>query len=453
MILTARYIIPIEGQPLENGALVVRDELILDIGPSEEMLEKYPHDEVKDFGRAAIMPGLVDLHTHLEYSALRGIVHDVPYAEWLALEHKKADLMTYDDRLNSARIGCMEMIQGGVTTVAEFSSSGASLEAIKEMGLRASVYRSVGALEKSAVGTAVDSAVSDIRTWRENSDDSLIHIGIAPKALHACHPELFSQVNAIAEKDNLPVAMHIAGSSEEYRFIRYGTTPLSVRGIEGTDENLTDRPMHLPAGVTPVNYALNWEAFDSRNVLAVHCVHVDAEDIRQLQDNDVAIAISTRANAQLGMGLAPLPEYIRAGLRVGLGTDSPAAIDTADMFVEMRLGMLLHRAVNSSEFLTAETMLYLATLGGARALRMDDKIGSLKKGKRADIIVVDLSSSRQTPLVDPVMAVVTSASATDVRFTMVNGKVLYNDETFLTGIDGEEVTQRVIETRYRLRDE
>ena len=121
----------------------------------------------------------------------------------------------------------------------------------------------------------------------------------------------------------------------------------------------------------------------------------------------------------------PLPTFLKSGIRVGLGTDSPAATDSSDMFIEMRLGMLIHRSVDRDVFLTAKTMLELATIGGARALHMEDEIGTLEPGKRADITVVDLSGSRQTPLVDPVTAVVEGGAAADVMFTMVGGKPVY----------------------------
>ena len=117
-------------------------------------------------------------------------------------------------------------------------------------------------------------------------------------------------MNEVAEKLDLPVAMHVAGSYEEYSYIMRGSTPLSVRGIETGGDALTDRPMWLPTGVTPVNYALNWNAFNSHDVLAAHCVHVDDNDIAKLKEHDVAISVNTRCNAQLGMGLAPLPTFL-----------------------------------------------------------------------------------------------------------------------------------------------
>ena len=452
MLLCAEHIIPVTQPPIDDGAVLVRDGRIVEIGGAQRMKARYPEEEVRDFGRSAIMPGFVDCHTHLEYTALRGIVHDVPYAEWLAHEHAKADRLTHDDRYDSALLGGMEMLAGGVTTVADFTSTGASCEAVRDLGLRSVIYRSVGVPEKAKVDSAMKAAVEDIQDWRGDSDPALTRIGVAPKALHACHPTVFKRVNEVAAKLDTPVAMHMAGSYEEYRYIKNGSTPLSVRGIEG-DDSLTDRPMWLPTGVTPVNYALNWGAFHSKDVLAVHCVHVDDQDIAKLKEYDVAVAVCTRCNAQLGMGLAPLQEFLKAGIRVGLGTDSPAATDTSDMFTEMRLATLIHRAVERSSFLTAQTMLELATIGGARALRMEDEIGSLEPGKRADVIVVDLSGSRQTPLVDPVTAVVTGAAAADVLFTMVEGVVRYErGGTWNINVEPAEVAHRGIQIRGKLRD-
>ncbi len=460
MLLCAEHIIPIAGEPIDDGAVLVRDGRIVEVGGSQRMKAHYPQEEVRDFGRSAIMPGFVDCHTHLEYTALRGIVHDVPYSEWLALEHAKADRMSHDDRYDSAVIGGMEMIAGGVTTVADFTSTGASFEAAQDVGLRGKFYRSVGATVKSQVGSAVEAALSDIERWREQADPERTVIGIAPKALHACHPSIYRLVNEASERYGLPVAMHVAGSYEEYMYIMRGCTPLSVRGIEAGNDALTDRPMWLPTGVTPVNYALNWGAFNGSDVLAAHCVHVNDDDIAKLKEHDVAISVNTRCNAQLGMGLAPLQTFLKAGIRVGLGTDSPAATDSSDMFIEMRLGMLIHRAVDRNVFLTAKTMLELATIGGARALRMEDEIGTLEPGKRADITVVDLSGSRQTPLVDPVTAVVEGGAAADVMFTMVNGKPVYErgSKWDVRGnkwemlIDPAEARQRGIQIRGKLRD-
>ncbi|MDO5043100.1 MAG: amidohydrolase family protein, partial [Slackia sp.] len=183
MLLCAEHIIPVTQPPIDDGAVLVRDGRIVEIGGAQRMKARYPEEEVRDFGRAAIMPGFVDCHTHLEYTVLRGIVHDVPYAEWLAHEHAKADMMTRDDRYDSALLGGMEMLSGGVTTVADFTGTGASREAARDLGLRSVIYRSVGVPDKAKVDSAIKAAVEDVQAWSADSDPAITRVGIAPKAL------------------------------------------------------------------------------------------------------------------------------------------------------------------------------------------------------------------------------------------------------------------------------
>ncbi|MEG1197718.1 MAG: amidohydrolase family protein, partial [Raoultibacter sp.] len=192
-------------------------------------------------------------------------------------------------------------------------------------------------------------AKADIKKWKSEVDSDRITIGIAPAALFVCHPSVFGKVVEFAG-DSMPIAMHLAGTREEYDFIKYGSSPFSIHA-EDVKRGYVEIPPWLPTGVTPVNYALNWGAFESPNVLAIHCVHINDEDLEKLKEHDVAIAVCPRCNAQLGMGVAPITEFLRAGMRVGLGTDSPAATDSTDMLTEMRIGMLVQRAVNVGKFL------------------------------------------------------------------------------------------------------
>ena len=293
-------------------------------------------------------------------------------------------------------------------------------------------------------------AENDIMHWSQEVDPDRISIGIAPAPIYMCHPAVFGRVSELATRDDLPVAMHLAGSREEYYFVKRGSSSFSVHG-ESVRRGFLEIPPWLPTGVSPVRYALNWGAFESPNVLAVHCVHTDEEDVKKLKEYNVAIAVCPRCNAQLGMGVAPVDEFMRAGLRVGIGTDSPAATDSTDMLSEMRLGMLIQRAVNVGRFLDSESMLEMATIGGARALKLDDEIGSLEIGKRADVIAVDLSSSQQSPSTNPVSAMVNTCTSADVIMTMVDGKTLYERDKWHIDVEVAKHIARVIEIRGKLR--
>lgn len=449
MLLCADYVLPITSEPIEAGAVLVRNGKIFDVGKADMLRLRYPEEECYNYGESVLMPGFVDVHTHMDGTVLRGIVHDVPYSEWLARVTNANDRLSYPEQYESAVLGCLEALSSGITTIADISASGATVDAMQALGLRGVVYREVGAMDKRRIDHAMRSAASDIDKWSGKVDSGRIFMGIAPASLYSCHPLVYKRCAEYAG-DSLRVAMHLAGSQEEYNFVRYGSSPFSVHGMD-EKRGFVEIPPWLPTGVSPVNYALNWGAFDAKRTMAIGLVHVNDADIAKLKQYDVSVALSPRSNAQLGQGVAPMREFLKQGFRVGMGTDSPAATDSIDMLVEMRTGMLLQRAVDTSNFISASTVMEMATMGGARALHLDHRIGSLEIGKHADIIAVDISNSHQMPTNDVASAVVNTTAGTDVIMTMVGGKVLYERGEWNVGVDVAQNIARVIEIRDKLR--
>ena len=451
MLITAKYVFPVTSEPILNGAVLVRGDSIADIGDLDSLRLRYPDEDVEDFGVAALMPGLIDLHTRIEKSVLRGVVADKPYPEWILSVLGRSLQLEQADWYDSAILGGLDALSSGITTVVDITSTGAAGKAAQELGLRGVIYREVGAMDKMRVDYAMHSAERDIEQWREEFDPSRMTVGVAPAAIYANHPSVFQRVTDLALREDLPVAMRLAGSREEYNFVMYGSSMFAVDNMDEEARGYVEIPPWLPFGVTPVRDALNWGAFDAPNVLLVHAVHVTDEDIHKLREFDVAICTCPSSNAKLGMGVAPLSQFLQAGLRVGLGTDSPAATESTDMLSEMRMGLLLHRASDTSRFLTSHQILELATIGGARALRQDDKIGSLEVGKLADLIAVDLSSSHQSLDQNPVSALVSTCTASDVLMTMVGGKTLYEKNNWHVGVEVAKNIARVIEIRAKLK--
>ncbi|MBO4365553.1 MAG: amidohydrolase family protein [Eggerthellaceae bacterium] len=449
MLLSAEYVLPISSEPIRRGAVLVRNGRIRDVGPAETLILRYPEEETHDYGQAVLLPGFVDVHTHMDGAVLRGIVHDVPYSEWLMRVNEGNDRMTTSELFDSAVLGCLEALSSGITTIADISGCGASVDAMQHVGMRGVVYREVNAMDKRRVDHAMRSAAADIERWTGRVDSGRVSLGIAPGALYNCHPLIYKRCAEYAG-DSLPVAMHLAGSREEYNFVRYGSSAFSVHDM-AEKRGFVEIPPWLPTGVTPVNYVLNWGGFEAEKTMGIHLVQVNDADIAKLKENNVSVALSPRAAAQLGMGVAPMSEFLRQDFRVGLGTDSPSATDSIDMLAEMRVGMLIQRALNTSEFLPASTMLEVATIGGARALHMESQIGTLETGKLADIIAIDISSSHQMPTDDVVSAVVNTTSGSDVIMSMVDGKVLYERSKWHVDIDVARCIAHVIEIRSRLR--
>lgn len=447
MLITARYVIPVVGESIEHGAVVVQGDRIVAVGPRDTLLAQYPGEEVKDFGMAAIMPGFIDNHTHLEYTAMRGLIEDAPYSRWKYEVMLREPIMTTQDWEDSALFGALEAARSGITTVADITKSGASGRAANQVGLRSVIYREVETMDRKEVDATMDAAVAQIEEWRATWDPTITTVGIAPHSAYSCHPHLFKKVAEYA-MDGTPVAMHLAGSVEEYQFVKYGS---SMLGHEVREQYDAEAPLWLPTGVSPVRYVQQWDILHVPNIMAVHCTQVDDEDIEILVENDVAIAHCPRCNSKLSMGILPLSKMRQAGLVVGLGTDSPASSNSMDNFEEMRIGLLVQRAAfGKDHFFTGEQFLRIATIESARALRMGDSLGSLEVGKLADIIVVDMSDSAQVPTQHPAAAVVHTAHQNNVVLTVVNGEVIFERGRF-TRVELADLASRAEEIRTKLR--
>lgn len=454
MLLTAKYVIPIATPFIEDGAVLVKDGKIADVGPADELKKRYPDEEVRDYALSALMPGFIDVHTHLGYTALRGMFEDLPYAEWKRAVLHREVFFEKEDWRDSARLGALEAVASGITTIADITSSGSSFYAAMELGLRARIYREVLTTQVDHVEQVVDDGLADIERWRGEADEERISFGIAPGAIYACHPKVFQVIARHANETGMPVAMHLAGSYEEEAFIRYGSSPFAIHTSEQDNHPLSQKfPPWLPAGTSPTRFVYNWDILEVPELLAVHCVHVDERDIEILKAKDVAVAHCPRINALLSMGTAPFADFQAAGLRMGFGTDSPAAVDTTDMLDEMRIGLMICRATTSDRraHVTSGDILRMATIDAARALRMEDEVGSLEPGKKADIIAIDLHNSHQNPTNDPESAVVHTANQDNVKMTMVGGRVLYDNFVHVSGIDRDGIVYRARKLRDRVR--
>lgn len=447
MLLTARYVLPIATPHIEHGAVLVRGDSIVELGELADLQARYPEEPIRDFGLAVLMPGFINLHTHLEYTAMRGLVDDLPYSEWklqLLQRERKFSAQDWDD---SALLGALEALQSGITTICDITRTGASARAALKAGLRGHIYREVATMEKANVPGVMDNALGDIEAWRSMEGRGVLKVGIAPHAPYSCHPELFRRVADYAA-DGTPVAIHLAGSTEEYQFVKYGSSGLARDVRDTYDEQA---PVWLPTGVSPIRYVLQWGLFDIPNLLAVHCTQLDPGDMDVLAEYDVAVASCPRSEAKLGMGIGPIGEFLAHGIRVGIGTDSPAMSNATDVFEEMRIGLLLQRAYLGKEhFMNAQQFVRMATLDAARALKVDDRIGSLEAGKQADIIAVDLSESHQIPTHNPYSTLVHTANQDSILATMVAGEFLYEDGTWRT-LDQYDIFARAEEMRIKLR--
>ncbi|HDP69346.1 MAG TPA: amidohydrolase [Actinobacteria bacterium] len=448
MLLKAKWVLPIVQKPIEDGAVVIGGDKIKSVGKFEELKEKYPTEKIKDFGQAVLMPGFVDAHSHLEYSVFRGLCDDLSFSYWKMQLTRKSSKLSDEDWFYSAKLGALEAISSGITSIADSTNTGASLKAAKEAGLRGIIFHEVVGMDNSKVDETISEAKKFVSSWQAEASGTNLEIGVSPYSVYAVSPPLFQAVSHWAREEGLKVCFHLAGSLDECEFVKYGSSSLATLYLEqmGWSDFLWQ-----PMGVSPVKYVEQWDALESGKVMVVHCVQVSDADIDILKKYDVSVVHCPKCSAKLGMGIAPLEKLLRQNLKVGMGMDSPASNNTLDMFDEMRVGLLLQRGFEEKvDGFSAEKFIGLATLGGAQVLGIDSEVGSLEKSKKADLIAVDISRTYQSPVSDPCSALVYTANQEDVIFTMVGGKVLYEKGKYSI-LDKKDVLSKAEPIRTKLK--
>jgi cytosine/adenosine deaminase-related metal-dependent hydrolase len=395
-VYSADWVLPIEGEPIEDGAVAVDDGRIAAVGTADELGEGTRFDD------SVIVPGFVNAHSHLEYAVYGGFGDGLAFGPWIRLHIERKGRIAWEEFVAIARLGAAECLRSGITTIADASFSGASAYVAGELGLRGIVC-----LELFGADLA---QLDEAHAKRSAFERGSIRVGLSPHAPYSASPDLYREAY---RETAVPVITHLAESDDEVQYMLAGTGPIAA---------ITEIPS---PGLTPVRY-LAREGLLRPATIAAHCVKVDADEIALLAEHDVAVAHCPRSNAILGCGIAPLRELLGAGIRVGLGTDSPASTPSFDFFDETRAAVYAARArAESPEALSAKDALTLATLGSASALGLEEEIGSLAPGKRADFTVVSLAGAPYLPWEDPAVAVVFGGSPDRVLLTVVDGEPRY----------------------------
>jgi cytosine/adenosine deaminase-related metal-dependent hydrolase len=394
--VSADWVLPVDGPPVEGGLVRYEDGAVVEVTTGRA--ERHHAD-------AAIVPGFVNAHSHLEYAMYAGFGDGQAFGPWIATHVERKNRLEREDMVAIARLGVLESLRAGIATTADYSFSGAAATAATELGLRATVYLEVFATDPAE-------AERQFNDKREQIDESeLVSIGVSPHAPYTCSLETYRWCLSLG----IPVGTHLAESANENEWLEHGSGPLY--GI----------PILVPP--TGKRAVASLEPVLGPDLLCAHCVEVNDSEIALLAERNVPVAHCPRSNALLGCGIAPVAELRAADVRVGLGTDSPASAPSFDMFEEMRTAIYVARArTKRPEALLASDALRMATLDAARALRIEDQVGTLTPGKRADLTVVSLAGSPYHPVEDPAAAVVFGGSPERVLETIVDGHTRYANE-------------------------
>ena len=400
-IVSADWVVPVEGDPLADGAVAIGDDgRIAAVGPSVDL------GAGEAFPGCVILPGFVDCHSHLEYAVYAGFGDGLPFSSWIGLHVARKALLDLDDMRAIATDGAHACLRSGITTVGDCSFAGAAAEAASAAGLRAIVFLEVFGRD----GSAMD-RFGDLRDRVECVLSERVALGVSPHAPYTCTIELYEACARLG----LPTATHLAESIAEREFLVGGSGDWSAFA-----EMLVP-----PPGSTGIRM-LAGAGLLGPGLVAAHCVHVEDDEIALLAQHGVGVAHCPRSNGILGCGIAPLARLLDAGIPVGIATDSPASTPSFDLFEELRTTIVAARArERRPDALSAHTALELATLGGARVLGLDADVGSLVAGKWADLTVVSLDDSPLSPVEDPVVAAVLGGSPDRVAATLVAGEDRY----------------------------
>jgi 5-methylthioadenosine/S-adenosylhomocysteine deaminase len=452
----ARWVLPISSPPIADGAIAVAGSQIIRVGTRVALAEEFSQATVRDFGESAIIPGLINAHSHLELTAMRGFLEDEEsdFFAWLKkLTVARLERMTTDDLNVSAAWGACEAARAGVTCVADASDSAfESISALRDVGLRGIVFQESFGPDPRLAKENFEKLKAKVARLRERETD-LVQSGVSPHAPYTvCAPQL-ELISRFALDERLPLMMHAAETRMELSLLREGRGPfadgLQSRGIE----------WHAP-GVSTIQY-LNDHGVLATHPLLAHCIHVDEADLETLKQTETRVAHCPKSNAKLGHDRAPFSQFLQKGIAVGLGSDSVASNNTCDLLEEARFALLLARTtvgeslVNPQghqhrDSLSADEVLRTATVGGARALGMSGQTGALKAGMQADFAVVSLDGPHQVPTYDPVSTLIFASSGRDVILTVVAGREVYREGRVIT-VDEDRLRARMKEIAEKLK--
>ncbi len=430
LLVTGGTVITMDAQRaiIEDGAVAVRGDAIVAVGPRVEIEARYEAPKTIDARGSLVMPGLVNGHAHAAMSLFRGLADDLSLDDWLRRHIFPAEArnVTEDFVAWGTRLGVLEMLRGGITTYADmYYFEDAVARVTKEAGMRGVLGETIidfPAPDNKTLAQAFAYVQNYLDHWK---GDPLIVAAVAPHSIFTCSEKTLQDSASLARRNGAPILIHIA---------------------EAPFELEQSRAKH---GVSPVAY-LERIGLLGPDVVGAHCVWVDQADIRTLAHFNVGCIHNPSSNMKTAAGVMPVIEMLAAGEPIGLATDGAASNNDLDLFEEMDLAAKLQKITHGDpRALPAEQVVEMATITGARALHIEKQIGSLEPGKKADMIVVDTGAPHATPMYNVYSQLVYALKASDVKTVVIAGKIVMEDRQMLT-LGEKEILEKAREYQKKI---
>jgi 5-methylthioadenosine/S-adenosylhomocysteine deaminase len=447
-LIRGGYVVTMDaaGREFRGGALAIRQGRLVAVGDSAEVCARFQAAETIEASGRCIFPGLVDTHTHLFQTFMKGLGEGLHVHEWLKLVTTPGFLrMEPEDFYLSAMAGCLEAIRSGTTTLVEYmypnprhEMGDAVLEALVDSGVRALLGRSVADIGDNAgypvtayyadLLEPLDQALEDCarlaRACRERGQGRVAFC-LAPPNLRCVQPQTFGVFQDFARQHGCLITMHTCETPRDDEIIPQRHGKLAIEWLDGL-------------------------GFLGPNLLAVHCVHLVEDGIRRFAEHGVKVSYNPVSNMYLGNGVAPVSRMLQAGITVGLGVDGAASNNSQNILEALKTGVLLQRAAaRDPAVLSSRDALRLATIDGARAIGLGDEIGSLEPGKRADVLIADFNTPAAAPYYNPVSTLVFSSNPQVVDTVLIDGRVVLQGGRF-PRLDEAGLARRAQDAGHRL---
>lgn len=404
-LITANTILPISSPPIKEGTLLIADGKIKEIGGKTNLRKRYPRITTIELGNGILLPGFVNAHTHLELGWItRRMGNFNGFIEWLEqIIRAKKTGTTREEIEKSTRNGIKSLIVNGVTTVGEVSSfGGIDKPILKKSGLRTVLF--IELFDRN----------EDFLKAQRFEQEELFEERPFPHAPYSCSPNFLKKLARFQSKTEIPSGIHLAESPDEVKFLRG-----YKNGFEQKIFPLIEKgPFHRIKARSPFQYLKELKSFYKTKVTTVHMVHVHPAEIEEIKKNEIGVVLCPRSNYFLKVGAPPIKHYSELD-RIGIGTDGLSSNFNFDFFEELRFFYLIANKIAGRD--AAFFTVYAATLGGAKSIFLEHKIGSIEKGKDADLIFLDPSNDSA----DPYLSVISSTDK-DLKLSMVRGKVIYS---------------------------